>query len=83
MMKEVYNDLAYLQAKLSCNKVIFAVVSVLISIVLALIGILFAIVLIPFIAHIFVFAVVGYCGSMPFVVIYQCVKHKCKFILED
>ena len=79
MMNELYKELAHLQTKLTCSKILFGIISVLLSIVV--VPILF----ICFACMTIVLIVLssGYCIILPFLVLYQCIKNKCVFILED
>lgn len=75
MNREVRKQLKKLANTLNCNKILFAICSVLLSILTT--------------ASLILISVVGFCAlvvlmilysmCLPFVVIYNCVKYKCEF----
>ena len=78
-MTEIYKELAFLRRDLNCNKILFTCISVFLSIVVppVIFLALLAVVIGMFIKFICCYV------ALPFIVLYQCIKHKCNFILED
>lgn len=83
MDKLVEKELAKLRLKLCCGKVLFTIISVLLSLLLTPIIALCYVIIAAIAVVIMIMIVIVFCMVLPVVVLYKCIKNNCEFNLEE